>query len=78
MYYLTQKTGGQGVFYKKEAKSVHLTGEILIEQKEAGQRDAGKGGNRKSRSHDATVKPKLKDLGISKSQSSNWPCPNLL
>jgi hypothetical protein len=48
-------------------------GQLLKESKQTGQRDAGRGGNRKakSRSGAPTVK-KLKDLGISKEQSSQW------
>ena len=45
-------------------------GELLKETALAGQRDAGNGGNRKSRSLASTVK--LEDLGISKDQSSRW------
>src|SRR4051812_49221548 len=48
-------------------------GELLKESKENGTRDTGQGGNRKSRSDDATViQPTLADLGISKQQSSDW------
>lgn len=44
------------------------TGELLSEMAVSGQRDSGKGGNRKSRSKPSTVK--LDDLGISKDDSS--------
>jgi hypothetical protein len=53
-------------------------GEMLKEGKEKGQRDAGRGGDRKSQSQDAdhehaTVKPAtLEEIGINKSQSSRW------
>ncbi|MGD0957416.1 MAG: hypothetical protein ABR953_11400 [Candidatus Acidiferrales bacterium] len=49
------------------------TGELLKEAAANGQRDSGKGGNRKSRSSATTVKPAtLKDFGITKDQSSKW------
>jgi N6-adenosine-specific RNA methylase IME4 len=49
-------------------------GELLIEMAERNERDQGKGGDRKSRSHAATVIPplKLSDLGVTKTQSSRW------
>ena len=48
-------------------------GELLREMRESGERDAGKGGDRKSRSVETTVKPKtLSDLGVSKDQSSKF------
>jgi hypothetical protein len=48
-------------------------GELLREMRESGERDTGKGGDRKSRSVETTVKPKtLSDLGVSKDQSRKF------
>jgi N6-adenosine-specific RNA methylase IME4 len=47
-------------------------GELLAEMKERGERE-DRGGDRKSKSSGATlILPKLTDLGVTKSQSSNW------
>jgi hypothetical protein len=46
-------------------------GQLLKEMAKRSERDPGRGGDRKSRSHNATVKPKtLDDLGLNKSESS--------
>ena len=45
-------------------------GRLLIEMAERGERDTGKGGNRRSRLHGVTVK--LSDLGLTKIESSRW------
>jgi hypothetical protein len=46
-------------------------GEILIEMGQRKEREA-KGGDRKSKSHAATLIPKLSHFGINKTQSSRW------
>lgn len=46
-------------------------GVLLKEQKENGNRDAGRGGDRKSQSRDTTVKT-LAEVGISRDQSSKF------
>jgi hypothetical protein len=70
--------------YAKQAKDIDMqnwaaeirvraerrAGEILLEMTKSGERDAGKGGDRKSQSHASTVK--LSDLGISKDHASRW------
>lgn len=45
-------------------------GELLRKMAEDGERDAGKGGDRKSRSQKKTVK--LEDIGLTKQQSHKW------
>jgi hypothetical protein len=50
--------------------SERRAGELLIEMKKNGERDAGEGGDRKSLSQATTVK--LPDLGITFNQPSRW------
>jgi hypothetical protein len=46
-------------------------GELLAEMAECGERET-KGGDRRSKSQPATLIPKLKDLCVTKTQSSRW------
>lgn len=47
-------------------------GELLAEMKRQGERDPGKGGDRKSQSSPTSVMPTLSDLGITSDESSRW------
>lgn len=53
-------------------RAEYKAGQLLKEMQERGERDKGKGGDRKSQSHDVTVKPTLAALGVSKNESSRW------
>jgi len=47
-------------------------GQLLIEDKAAGRRDAGKGGDRKSPSSSTRVIPSLADFGITYDEAAKW------
>jgi N6-adenosine-specific RNA methylase IME4 len=69
------KRAGESLELVNEAQEIRIraerrAGELLSETAKSGQRDRGKGGDRKSRSQVATVK--LSDAGVTKSQSSRW------
>jgi hypothetical protein len=66
----------QNVEAERQACEIRLraerkAGQLLIEMEEKGERE-GRGGDRRSNSHDVSLKSKLEDLGISDKQSSDW------
>lgn len=69
------KAAGLGLDIQNDAAEIKIraerkAGELLSGMAERGERDPGKGGNRRSQFHDGTVK--LNNLGIERKQSMRW------